>query len=88
MLARAIRKDEIEAYQNDGIVSLRGFFDDSWVARMREAVNWSMENPSEMAIEMAESRRKEGRFFFDTFVWRNNPICRNFVLGLSQITTI
>jgi ectoine hydroxylase-related dioxygenase (phytanoyl-CoA dioxygenase family) len=81
MLARAIRKDEIEAYQNDGIVCLRGFFDDSWVARMREAANWSMESPSEMAIEMAESRHKEGRFFFDTFVWRNNPICHNFVFN-------
>lgn len=76
---RDISQAEIQSYQEDGIVCLRGFFDADWVARMREAAELSLDNPTEMAIEMATTQGKSGRFFFDTFVWRHNPICRDFI---------
>ena len=55
VLNREITDAERAAYRQDGIVCLRGLFDTGWVARMREAAERSMEAPSEMALEMAET---------------------------------
>ncbi len=79
MLRREISAEEVETYTRDGIVCLRGLFDTDWVEAMRDAAAVSLSNPSEMAIEMAEARGDDGRYFFDTFVWRSNPACRRFV---------
>ena len=79
MPVRPITDQEIATYERDGVVCLRGLFDDAWVETMREAAEFSLTHPSEMAIEMAESRGHSGRYFFDTFIWRTNPQCRSFV---------
>lgn len=79
MLNREITQQEIETFQSDGIVRLRGLFDADWVEQMREAAERSMDSPSEMALEMAETQGKARRFYFDTFGWRHNPIRRDFV---------
>ena len=79
MLRGSITEQEMQTFRDDGIVCLRGLFDADWVARMREAAERSMEAPSDMALEMAETQGKAGRFYFDTFVWRHNEICRDFV---------
>ena len=79
MTIREITDEEIATYRQDGVVCLRGLFDDEWVERMRTAADRSLDQPSEMAIEMAEAQGDEGRFFFDTFVWRSNAMCRRFV---------
>jgi len=79
MPKREITDAERAAFRRDGIVCLRGLFDADWIERMREAAERSMDQPSEMALEMAETQGKAGRFYFDTFVWRHNEICRDFV---------
>ena len=78
---RAITEDEINTYNQDGIVCLRGLFSDEWVEMLREAADQSMSNPNEFGIELATERNEEGRFFHETFVWRNNEICKNFVFN-------
>lgn len=80
LLPRALTGDEIRTYQDDGIVCLRGLFGSAEVERLREAAEISMAAPkSDLVMEIAELKDKEGRFFFDTFVWRRNTICRDFV---------
>jgi ectoine hydroxylase-related dioxygenase (phytanoyl-CoA dioxygenase family) len=81
MLGREITQREIDTFHTDGIVCLRGLFDTDWVEKMRDAAERSMDRPTDMAIEMAETQGKAGRFYFDTFVWRHNPICRDFVFN-------
>ncbi|GAB5469577.1 MAG: phytanoyl-CoA dioxygenase family protein [Rhodospirillales bacterium] len=82
MLPRDLTDAEIRSYREDGIVCLRGFFDDDCVARLREAAEVMMAAPpSDLVLELAEMREAEGRFFFDTFLWRRNEICKDFVFN-------
>ena len=36
---RAVTDDEIETFDRDGVVLLKGLFDAEWVARLRESRN-------------------------------------------------
>jgi ectoine hydroxylase-related dioxygenase (phytanoyl-CoA dioxygenase family) len=78
-LIRDITNAEIEAFNNDGIVCLRGLFSNEWVEKLREAADMSMNKPSDMAIELAEELGAKGRFFHETFVWLHNEICKDFI---------
>lgn len=80
MLKRAITEDEIRTYDRDGIVCLRGLFDADVVDGLREAAEECMAaDPSDLTMEIADMQGKDGRFFFDTFLWLRNAKCRNFV---------
>ncbi len=80
ILRRDISAGEIEAYQEDGIVCLRGLFDADEVERLRQAAEDSMAAPpGDLVMEIADLKKAKGRFFFDTFVWLRNEICRDFV---------
>lgn len=80
MLRRAITDDEIRTYQEDGIVRLRGLFDLEFVEMLREAAEECMSaDPSDLTMEIADLQDKDGRFFFDTFLWLRNEKCRRFV---------
>ncbi len=80
MLTRAITQEEIDTYARDGIVCLRGLFDADWVETMRGAAEECMSSPpTPLTQEIAEMKAKDGRFFFDTYVWLRNQTCRQFV---------
>lgn len=76
-----IGDDDIRAYREDGIACLRGVFSEDEVALLRAAAERSLTAPSEMTIEIAETRKKPGRYFFDTFVWRQDPALAGFLSG-------
>ena len=79
-MKRSPSEDEIRAYQEDGIVCLRGLFDAKTVEGLRQAAEDCMAAPpGDLVLELAELREAEGRFFFDTFVWLRNEICRDFL---------
>jgi hypothetical protein len=81
MPLREITTEEIKTYQDDGIVCLRGLFSSEWVEALRQAAEDSMQNPGELHAELAETRKEKGRFFHDTFVWKRNEVCRNYVFN-------
>ena len=55
------------------------------VSRLQEAAEQCMAaEPTELMMEIADLQGKPGRFFFDTFVWRRNQLCREFVLSLDR----
>lgn len=76
---RDITDEEIESFQRDGVICLRGLFEPQWVERLRGAAEACMAAPTDMSAELAAARADEGRFFHDTFVWRHNADCRAFV---------
>lgn len=78
---RAITSEEIKAYQEDGVVCLRQLFSPAWVEALQTAAEASLAKPGELHAELAELRQEKGRFFHDTFVWRRNEICRDFVFN-------
>lgn len=74
-----ITDEEIAAYKTDGIVVLRGLFDGDWVELLRRAADEGLTRPTEFGEELAAARGEPGRFFHDTFMWRQNEACRRFV---------
>lgn len=41
----------------------------------------SLAKPGELHAELATLRQEKGRFFHDTFIWRRNETCRDFVFN-------
>lgn len=78
---REITEQEITAFEEDGIICLRGLFGPEWVTSLRQAAEASMENPGKLFAELAEQRNDAGRFFHDTFIWPGNGTCREFVFS-------
>ena len=76
---RPITEDEIETFQSDGVVLLKGLFDPDWIAFMQGAAERSLADPGELTFEFSDERGDKGRFFFETFSWLSNPDCRRFV---------
>lgn len=66
-LPRSITQDEIETFQRDGIVCLRGLFDADWVAHLREWVDHAKASPSRLAKNINEVGAT-GSFSSDTFL--------------------
>jgi ectoine hydroxylase-related dioxygenase (phytanoyl-CoA dioxygenase family) len=72
---RPIEAHEIAAFQEDGVVCLRGLFDDEWVDALREATATVMHTPTSLAIDHGAST---GKFFSAIYVWRENDAFRKW----------
>lgn len=77
-LLRPITDEEVHRYEEDGVVLLKNVFDMDWVERMRDLAAEDMANPGPLHQEMADPE-KDGRFFFDTFLWTFHPGFRGYV---------
>ncbi len=76
---RDLTSDEIETYDKEGVVCLRGLFSARWIELMRKAAERGLNDPGELHAELAAEHGDDGRFFHDTFVWTRNENCRQFV---------
>lgn len=75
---RPITADEIATYREEGIVLLRGLFDQCWVNRLNALIEADMTDPKGMPLELAKDG-DPGRFFANTFMWHKNPGFREVV---------
>lgn len=72
-------EDAIAAYRRDGVVCLRGAFDHDWVEKGRRAVAAALRSSTRSELYSSYRRGGEqGRFFFDTFLWKRLPSFREF----------
>ncbi len=60
-----ISSQDIEAFDRDGVICLRGMFDDAWLERMEVAIDRDMANPGVLSDDLIEV----GRFLNDNFMW-------------------
>ena len=72
-------KADIEQFQRDGAVVLRGVFRD-WIEPLREGFEQNLAAPSAFAIENVGSG-EGGRFFEDYCNWQRIPAFKDFVLN-------
>lgn len=77
-LKRPITQSEIETYSRDGVVTLRGLFDDAWVKHLTPLIEATMRDPGPLHLELEKSGG-DGRFFFDTFLWPRNAGFKRFI---------
>lgn len=66
-LKRPVSDAEIAAFQEDGVVCLRGFFDRYWIDDLRALIDEDIANPSGM-VKNINADGASGNFFGDTFV--------------------
>lgn len=65
---RAITPAEIDAYQRDGAICLRGLFDRDWVERLRAAIERVRARPGPLG-ETYGGAAGDGGFYGDRFIW-------------------
>ena len=72
-------EEAILAYERDGVVCLRGAFDEEWVTLGRRAVAAALRTRAR-SREHARHRKgdESGVFFFDTFLWKRLSSFRCF----------
>ncbi len=73
---RDITTDEVDQFQHEGVVRLRGIFDYSWIERLRAATEEALAKPGPFAEEYGD----DARFFGDLDVARRIPAFREFVM--------
>ena len=59
---------DVEAFQRDGVICLRGLFDVEWIARAREAMDRIIANPTDEGM-LINPEGSPGRFERDLFMW-------------------
>ena len=59
---------DVESFQRDGVICLRGLFDAEWIARAREAMDRIISNPTDEGM-LINPEGSPGRFERDLFMW-------------------
>ncbi len=77
---RAISDEERKAYEADGVVLLRGVFDQSWIEFLRDAFAEAVAHPGPLAEDYTPSGNP-GRFFGDLDMWQRLEKFRHFVFS-------
>jgi ectoine hydroxylase-related dioxygenase (phytanoyl-CoA dioxygenase family) len=70
---------DVETFQRDGIVCLRGAFGPDWLEALARGVAWNERHPSRYGGDSV-SGDETGRFFDDYCNWPHIPEYRDFVL--------
>ncbi len=73
-----IKPADLEAFERDGAICLRGVFDQDWVERMRGAVDRLKAEPGPMRQKFRPD--DPGEFFSDKFMWTHDPDFRDYVM--------
>ena len=68
----------IREYDENGVCVVRNVLDPDWIARMGEATDRILANPSPGSIEYTPDG-KAGRYYGDFFVWRRDPDFNEFM---------
>ena len=72
-------KEAIESYNRDGVVCLRGAFDQQWIDQGRIAIAAALRTRSRSPQYFSHREPGEtGKFYFDTFLWKRLPSFRRF----------
>lgn len=72
---RLVSEADIRRYELDGVVCLRGLFNEGWLERLRAATQRSLEAGG---TEMS-NKDDAGRFHSNLFMWKTDPDFRAFV---------
>ncbi|MDA9975382.1 phytanoyl-CoA dioxygenase family protein [Alphaproteobacteria bacterium] len=75
---RDITAEEQRAFEEDGVVHLRGLFNTDWIEMLRGRAAHVMKHPGKMSYDLARDDGK-GRFFTETFLWHRDEAFKRFV---------
>ena len=78
-MTKLLNKSDIQDFQNDGVVLLRGVFNE-WIDILTKGAEHHISNPSESAL-IHKGKDYEGKFLEDFCNWRRIPEYSDFVLN-------
>jgi ectoine hydroxylase-related dioxygenase (phytanoyl-CoA dioxygenase family) len=78
-LIQPISREAIEQYEADGVVCIRGQFDQDWVNLMRDACVGTMNNPKAKSREVDDAD-DPGYYFVSSHMARQDEIFHRFVI--------
>lgn len=76
---RPITDDEIRAYEDDGVVLLKGILDPAWVSLVAEAIEEDIRQPGPY-YHGYKTNEGEGYFHGNMRIWESNDRFRDYVL--------
>ncbi|WP_024539252.1 phytanoyl-CoA dioxygenase family protein [Comamonas badia] len=85
-MERLLTKEEISAYERDGVICVRNILTPEWIDKMTSVVDAQLAAPSRW-VNDANPNANRNRLFTDRYLWRENPEIRNFVFesGIAAI---
>lgn len=77
-IPRIITSDEIQTFHQDGVVLLRGMFDNDWIDLLKQGLIFNCDNPSSRS--RVWDRDAQGRtMFYDSQAWQGIDEYRQFI---------
>ena len=65
-------------FQRDGVVCIRGFFNDKWLDVVAEAISYGLAHPGPMYLDYSADT-VPGSYCTDLWIWRENSAMREFI---------
>lgn len=75
---RAVSRDQLRRYDDDGVVCLRRVFDRHWLDVVARAIDQGRANPGPMYVDYS-SDTKPRSYETDFWIWRENRWMRDFI---------
>lgn len=76
---RDLTRDEIEAFAVEGTTLVRSVVGVDWLSRLRELAEALVARPGKWVSDTGELPGAGGRALDDRYLWRENPVVREFV---------
>lgn len=73
----SVTQADIEAYERDGVVCLRGVIEPRWIERLRDGIEQDLATPGP-DVEIYTKGADPGLFFNDFDLWRHIPVLKAF----------
>ena len=73
-----VSSDDRRACREDGVVCLRGVFDDDWLDTIARSIERGRAQPSPMYLDYS-AETKPGTYCTDMWIWRENPEMHRFI---------
>ena len=70
-MPRPLSRDELDAFERDGVALVKGMFDADWIERMSAALDVILDTPSERMGDL-NPEGKPGKFVYDNYIWTFN----------------
>ena len=78
MYQRDLTPEEIESYQQDGVVLVKNAVDPSWIETLIEFADKQLNNPSRLSND-GNPGKETGRMFTDRYLWRNSDVIYDYI---------
>lgn len=78
MKSTKVAAEDIDKFQEDGAIVLRGVFSQEWIDAARIGIHKTMKNPSQYA-EMLKPDPNQGGYFNDYCNWKKIPEVKKYV---------